>query len=412
VTEIYIAAKDLRGAVRSRFFIGMAVLVPLLVTALFFFAFGGRVREIGRGPGMAPIRTVVVNEDTGGLRLGQLVAGILTGPQLHEVVNGLESMDTTQAKLTLRRGRADVAVVIPPGFSAAVADSASRAEVVLLADPVKTIGPAVVQAVLQRLLDGFSGSNILLNTYRSAAREAGKAPDSSVMAGLVQQYQAAAQSGAEPLTVRTPGAGEDVSALFHRMMSGVFAGLMIFFAFYTGAYTALSLVREHEDGTLARLFTTPVGRSRILGGKMLSVVGTVVVQATVLVVASTLLFGLKWGQAGSVLLALAGTVVATSGFGVMLASFIKTTRQGGPVLGGGLSVAGMLGGLFTQAVPNMPAAFNRVALALPQGWVMRGWSLAISGRSAGDMLVPFGVMLVWGVVCFAVGSMVFRRRFA
>jgi hypothetical protein len=28
------------------------------------------------------------------------------------------------------------------------------------------------------------------------------------------------------------------------------------------------------------------------------------------------------------------------------------------------------------------------------------------------MLVPVGVMLVWGVVCFAVGSMVFRRRFA
>jgi len=82
------------------------------------------------------------------------------------------------------------------------------------------------------------------------------------------------------------------------------------------------------------------------------------------------------------------------------------------VLGGGLSVAGMLGGLFTQAVPSMPAAFSRVALCLPQGWVMRGWNVAIAGRSAADMLVPFGVMLAWGVVCFVVGSVVFRRRFA
>jgi ABC-type multidrug transport system permease subunit len=104
--------------------------------------------------------------------------------------------------------------------------------------------------------------------------------------------------------------------------------------------------------------------------------------------------------------------VASSGFGVMLASFIKTTRQGGPVLGGGLSVAGMLGGLFTQAVSNMPAAFNKLALALPQGWVIRGWNLAIAGRSISDMLVPVGVMLAWGVVCFAVGALVFRRRFA
>jgi ABC-2 type transport system permease protein len=196
------------------------------------------------------------------------------------------------------------------------------------------------------------------------------------------------------------------------MMAGIFAGLMVFFAFYTGAYTALSLVREHEDGTLARLFTMPAGRARILGGKMLSVVATVAVQAILLIAASTLLFGLRWGQAGSALPALAGTVAATSGFGVMLASFIKTTRQGGPVLGGGLSVAGMLGGLFTQAVPNMPAAFNKLALALPQGWVIRGWNLAIAGRPTGDLLLPFGVMVAWGVVCFAIGALVFRRRFA
>jgi len=235
--------------------------------------------------------------------------------------------------------------------------------------------------------------------------------DSRVIAGLMQNYRAAAEAGSAGLSVRAPGAGEDVSALFRRMMASIFAGLMVFFAFYTGAYTALSLVREHEDGTLARLFTTPVGRARILGGKMLSVVGTVAMQAIVLVIASTLLFGLRWGQAGSTVLAILGTVVAASGFGVMLASFIKSSRQGGPVLGGGLSVAGMLGGLFTQAVPNMPAAFNKIALALPQGWVMKGWNAAVAGRSATEMLVPFIVMLLWGVVCFAIGVVVFRRRF-
>jgi ABC-2 type transport system permease protein len=412
MTEIYIAGKDLRGALRSRFFIGVAVFVPLLVTSLFFFAFGGRVNETGKGPGMAPVRTLVVNEDTGGLRLGQVVVSALTGPQMRQFLYCLEAVDTNQARLALARRQADVVVVVPPGFSAAVGGGAGRAEVRLLADPTKTIGPAVVQAVLQRLLDAFNGSRILVDTYRGAAAGVGTRPDSKVIAGLMQQYQAAAQSAAVPLAVRAPGAGDDVSALFRRMMSGIFAGLMIFFAFYTGAYTALSLVREHEDGTLARLFTTPVGRARILGGKVLSVVATVAVQATVLVVASTLFFGLRWGQIGSTLLALVGTVAASSGFGVMLASFIKTTRQGGPVLGGGLSVAGMLGGLFTQAVPSMPAAFNRVALCLPQGWVMRGWNLAIAGRSLPDMLVPLGVMLAWGVVCFVIGVMVFRRRFA
>jgi ABC-2 type transport system permease protein len=412
VTELHVAIKDLRGALRSRFIIGVALLVPLLVTALFFFAFGGQVRETGKGPGMAPVRAVVVNNDESQMQLGRIVVSTLSSPQLRDIVHCSEISDTAMARHALVRQQADVAVVIPAGFSSAVTDSAGSAEVVLLADPVKTIGPAVVQAVLQRLLDGLSGSKILLNTYRGGTRAAGVAADSRVIAGLMQQYQAAAQAATEAVKVRAPGAGENVSAMFRRMMASIFCGLMVFFAFYTGAYTALSLVREHEDGTLARLFTVPVGRVRILGGKMLSVVGTVALQAVTLVVASTLLFGLRWGQAGGTALALVGTVVASSGFGVMLASLIKSTRQGGPVLGGGLSVAGMLGGLFTQAVPNMPAAFNKVALALPQGWVMRIWNVSIAERSALEMLVPFGVTLAWGAVCFLIGVVVFRRRFA
>jgi len=170
VTEIYIAGKDLRGALRSRFFVGVAVFVPLLVTALFFFAFGGQVRETGRGSGMAPVRTVVVNDDEGQMQLGRIVVSTLAGPQLRDIVSCSELSDTAMARHALARRQADVAVVIPAGFSRAVLDSAGSAEVVLLADPVKTIGPAVVQAVLQRLLDGLSGSKILLNTYRGAAR--------------------------------------------------------------------------------------------------------------------------------------------------------------------------------------------------------------------------------------------------
>ena len=176
--ELYVAVKDLRASLRSRFFIGVAVFVPLLVTSLFFFAFGGRVRGTGKGPGLARVRTVVVNEDAGQLQLGRLVVSTLSGPQLREVLDCSMVSDSALARFALARQRADVAVIIPAGFSTAVTDSAGRAEVVLLADPVKTIGPAVVQAVLQRLLDGLSGSKILLSTYRSAARSAGVAPDS------------------------------------------------------------------------------------------------------------------------------------------------------------------------------------------------------------------------------------------
>jgi hypothetical protein len=65
-----------------------------------------------------------------------------------------------------------------------------------------------------------------------------------------------------------------------------------------------------------------------------------------------------------------GLIVAATGFGVMLMSFIKNTRQTGPVLGGVLTITGMIGGLFSNGMPNIPAAMDKVALSMPQGWAM------------------------------------------
>ncbi len=95
----------------------------------------------------------------------------------------------------------------------------------------------------------------------------------------------------------------------------------------------------------------------------------------------------------------------------MLVSFIKTARQAGPVIGGVLSTTGMLGGLFTTAVA-MPAAFDTLTLAMPQGWALRGWKLALDGAGAGDVVLPVLVMLAIGSVFFAIGAFNFRKRFA
>jgi len=111
-------------------------------------------------------------------------------------------------------------------------------------------------------------------------------------------------------------------------------------------------------------------------------------------------------------LALIGQVVAASGLGVLLIAFMKNSKQGGPVLGGALTGLGMIGGLFTAAVPNMPPLFTMLASFTPQGWVMKAWSMALNHQPASDLFVPFIVTVAMGLVMFVIGAMLFRRRFA
>jgi ABC-2 type transport system permease protein len=195
------------------------------------------------------------------------------------------------------------------------------------------------------------------------------------------------------------------------MMGPIMAGMMILFVFYMGANGAQSIIREHEEGTLARLFTTPASSLTILAGKFIGVFVTLVIQTTVLLVASALVFHISWGRPFSVVLATFSLIVVATGFGVMLMSFIKSTRQTGPILGGVLTLTGMVGGLFSNGIPNVPESMDKIALSMPQGWAMHTWKLTLSGNSAGALVLPVLVMLILGAIFFMIGLNLFRRRF-
>jgi hypothetical protein len=72
----------------------------------------------------------------------------------------------------------------------------------------------------------------------------------------------------------------------------------------------------------------------------------------------------------------------------------------------------MLGGLFTNGIPNLPEAFDTVKLIVPQGWAMTAWERTLAGARPSDVILPVSVMLILGIVFFMVGAMKFRKRFA
>jgi hypothetical protein len=95
-----------------------------------------------------------------------------------------------------------------------------------------------------------------------------------------------------------------------------------------------------------------------------------------------------------------------------LISLVKTSKQAGPVLGGALTGLGMLGGLFTVSVPNMPKIFDTLGLFTPQGWVLKAWKACLEGSSPANVMTTLIVLLALGTVLFLAGSAIFRRRFA
>ncbi len=420
---IDIALKDMLRSFRSLFAVGMMIAAPLLITGLIYLAFGGMSSE---QPDMPAIQVGLVNADAPSadapFNLGQTLVEIFTDASVADWLTARMYPDAAAACAALDRQEIGVAVLIPAGLSAAAlsGERSPDTAVVILHDPTLSLAPQVVGGMVTSLLDGVAGGRIAIQVVQERHTARGLAFAPAQIPTLIGQYQTWYTDFLRALFDRpteaalrlvAPGVDE-TTAPTGQILGATMAGQMIFFAFYTAAYSMTSILREHEEGTLARLFTTPTDRTVILGGKFLAVFLTVILQGAALMLFAGLAFGIHWGRADSALLALVAQVIAAAGLGVLLIALVKNSRQAGPVLGGGLTAFGMLGGLFTVGIPGMPEFFDVAALFTPHGWVLKGWRLALAGQPPGALLLPFFIALAMGAAMFAFGAVLFRRRFA
>jgi ABC-2 type transport system permease protein len=418
-----IAFKDLTRSFRSAFLVGITVVAPLLLIGLIYFAIGGTSSGTSDLPA---VKVGVVNadrlpaDDPLGHQLGEDIRRLFFDESVESWINASDYADEASARDAVDKQEIDLAIVILQDFTESFLAGETNIQVLIISDPTMNVALQMVQNMLAATLDGVAGGGITIQTIVERYQVVGLQPDPSQIQALIDQYgkwhadfqrDMTHYPDRAALVMVSPDAEAVSENPGQKVLELMMAGQMVFFAFFTGAYSMMSILREDEEGTLARLFTTPVECTSILAGKFLSVFLSVVVQGIVLIVAARYAFGIHWGKPVAVVLALAGQVVVAAGLGVLLISFVKTTQQAGPVLGGGLTALGMLGGLFTPGM-QVPEAFTLLAIFTPQGWVIKTWKVVLSGQPLPELMTSFIVLMVMGIVMFVIGAMMFRKRFA
>ena len=423
-----IALKDMRHALRSAIGLVFMFGLPLMVTGMFYLMFGQAVRsgsfELGR------IRVVVANQDQAAPRLqagsgslpegieantlSELVVAVLQSKDLADLLEVSLVPDAAAARQAVDSQQAQVAVIIPPGFSKQFADINSQATVEFYQDPTLTIGPGIVRAILNRFMDSISGVKIAVDQ----ALDQIDADQAALVGQVIEAYLASSRTqtgdaAGEFLEIHAPsGVVEETNPVL-AIVAPIMGGMMIFYAFYTGVSTAESILLEDEQRTLPRLFTTPTSRSAILTGKFLAVFLTVSVQVVTLILVSHLIFGIAWGAPQAVAMVAGGVILAASSFGIFVNSLLKDTRQGGIIFGGVLTVTGMLGMIRIFGSTSSAAARmgDTVGLLVPQGWAVRGLIEALNLQPPAQVLPELLALLAWSSVFFTLGIWRFRKRY-
>jgi ABC-type Na+ efflux pump permease subunit len=383
------------------------------------------------GGAACPTSTPAPSEQTGpGISLGQLIDGTafdslaatsLVGEgKIAAPLAGLETAEGLDqaAREAVGNDIYTVAVIVPPGFSEAMAGLAQPGgsppplNVSVYGNQGSELAAGIVRSVVESIVGQMASGNIAIGATMSeiAARDPaalgslGNADLGDVFAcafmpsgdlvRLVDQPIQAAQTGQAGALLVTFGAAQ-----------------AMFFALFTGQFGVLSMYEERKNWTLQRMLSSPTPRWAILGGKLVGVLVSVLFQLLALVVALTLvgsliegrltmIWGTNWPMLGLTLLA-AG--VAVSGLGMLLAGVLKGIEQAN-VVGSVLNIAlGVLGGGFGFQLPRSVSSLSIVY------WGRDAFDVLASGH--GDVTLNLIVLFSQGVLMFGVGLFLFNRRF-
>ncbi|MBB3731256.1 ABC transporter permease [Nonomuraea dietziae] len=152
------------------------------------------------------------------------------------------------------------------------------------------------------------------------------------------------------------------------------AGSAVFFMFFAVLFGFTGLYAERSSGTLARLLAAPVPRASVAAGKLLSGLLAALAGMAVLVGATSLLMGARWGHPAGVAALCVACVLAAMGLSAFVASFARTAEQAATWQSVMATAFGLLGGSF------FPVGSWFVQLT-PHHWFLRGLADLHGGAS-------------------------------
>ncbi len=383
MTVLAIAGVNLRRMLRHRTSVFFLLVFPLLMTLVLGIAFGGQ---------NAPRLAVVAPHGA------PLAGGLVSGLQHAAGLDVARYADRAAAVAAVESGRAEAGVVVPGGYDTAVAagrtarvDFLSRAD--RSAVQVRMIVRAAVDEQVARL-----------RAARTVAARSGLSYDAAVRSTDAAELRVAKV----PVTTRTAGSAT-FPATLGRFDVGASSQLLLF-VFITSMTGAAALIETRRLGVSRRMYATPTRVSTIVAGEAAGRIVIAAVQGLLIMTGAALVFGVSWGAPWPALLLMLFFATVAGSAGMLLGALAKTSQQaiaGGLLVGLGMSA---LGGCMMPMEFFSPT-LRLVAHVTPHAWAADAFAALVRrGGTLVTILPELGVLAVYAVVLFAVGSWLLRRR--
>jgi len=176
-----------------------------------------------------------------------------------------------------------------------------------------------------------------------------------------------------------------------------------------------SIIKERNDGCLAKLKTMPVHFSTIIAGKSFVFVIICMLQAVFIILVGLYLMpvlGLPklqiYGNWGALFVVSLACSLAATGYGILIGSIAATQIQASTFGSISTVILAAIGGVWIPVIV-MPNVMRRISEISPMNWGIQGYYDVFLRNASTVEIMPSVLKLITFYVCCALLSMAFRK---
>lgn len=381
---------DLRRRLRDKSILLQVFLAPILLALIVGGAFSGTAGNLE-----ATILIADADQTTVSAAIGEALGS--TGNDGSEgggvVFETAFVSVTEQAAATVDSDQVDAAVVIPAGYTEAVA-AGEPAELVVIGKA----GSPIVTGIARSVADSINTR--LRAQYISSQTAVGTA------AALDLPLDPAALGTALSAPELVVISDSRVENTFN-IMSFFAPGMAMIFLFFVMGTTARSVLTERREGTLNRVLAGPTSATGVVLGKSMAVFTLGLLSMLTVYLVTTFAFGVDWGDPIGVLLVIVAVVVAITGLSLIVTGLARNEEQAQSMTIIGTLVLALLGGTFVYSGSGVLAQARAFT---PNGQALMAFIDLSAGQSSWAEVLPrVGIILAIGLVTGAIGLAGIRR---
>lgn len=408
-----IGLKDLKLMFRDRAALVFMLLAPFLLTLGMGFVSG---RFSGNSGGLSDIPVVIVNLDNE--QLGDSLADVFSSEDLAELMEPSASSDPEAARRLIDDDQAAAAVIIPEGFTrsiipaeGAVLDESfvqpAIVKIEVYANPSRPTSAGVVKAIVDEFMARVEEGRTAGMTSIAQLMQAGLVDPQNAESEARTLFETVDETESTAITLKRNTEG--AQAVEFDLLAYFAPGMALMFLMYTVSYGGRSILAERSEGTLPRLLTSPTSLAQFLGGKVMGVFFTGAAQVGILIIATTILFGVQWGDPLGIAVLILAAVFAATGWGMLITAFARTPGQVASIGSAVMLIFAILGGSFIN-LNQMPPFFETISKITPNAWGMDGFTTLALGGTLKNLGEPILALAVMGLVLFGISVVLFSRN--